>query len=247
MALSNSYDYTVTRDSVITRALRIVNAIGQGETPTSTAITEAAEPLNDVIKELGAIHGMPVYNVVTYTLPTVSGTASYSLSTSNTPFLEVTNVQKKNKTSGTFVNLTRMSYQDYLNSTSRGLSPDTPREPHSFVFVPQGASYGAATPTSSVILYPAPDANYIAAYDTIVYGFKQWDDMDASGDNLAFPQHWFNTVKWLLADQLSYEYGVPLAERSMITKKAQQHLTNSLSGDTEQMVSLFIQPDMSGK
>ena len=45
---SGLYALSTTRDGIITRALRIIGAIGQGETPTATAITEASEALNDL-------------------------------------------------------------------------------------------------------------------------------------------------------------------------------------------------------
>jgi hypothetical protein len=42
---SGNFNLTTNRDAIIARALRIVGAIGQGETPSTTAITEGAKLL----------------------------------------------------------------------------------------------------------------------------------------------------------------------------------------------------------
>lgn len=52
MALSNSYDWTLARDAIITAALRKVGAVPQGLTASSSQITEGAEALNAIVKQL---------------------------------------------------------------------------------------------------------------------------------------------------------------------------------------------------
>ena len=71
-----------------------------------------------------------------------------------------------------------------------------------------------------------------------------FEDFSLSTDIPDFPSYWFNALKWGLADQLAYEYGVGLAERSMITKKALYHKTQALSFGGEEG-SLKIQPQPS--
>ena len=60
MALSNSYDFSTTRDTLITDALLYIGALGEGETPTSSSVTEAARMLNMLMKAWAA-DGMPVW------------------------------------------------------------------------------------------------------------------------------------------------------------------------------------------
>lgn len=50
MASPNSFNFTVTRDNVITDALLHVGAIGEGETPSSAKLTETARVLNMLLK-----------------------------------------------------------------------------------------------------------------------------------------------------------------------------------------------------
>ena len=49
---SGSTDWVRTRDQIITRALRIVGAVSMGDTPSTSAITEATEALNAIVKQL---------------------------------------------------------------------------------------------------------------------------------------------------------------------------------------------------
>lgn len=49
---SGSTDWTRTRDQIIARALRLVGALSMGDTPSANAITEGAEALNAIVKQL---------------------------------------------------------------------------------------------------------------------------------------------------------------------------------------------------
>lgn len=57
MASSGSYNFSTTRDTLITDAHLYIGAIGEGETPNANQITEAARMLNMIIK-LRAADGM---------------------------------------------------------------------------------------------------------------------------------------------------------------------------------------------
>lgn len=50
MATSGSYDFAATRDQIITRALRILGVVAQGQTATDTQISEGSEALNAMVK-----------------------------------------------------------------------------------------------------------------------------------------------------------------------------------------------------
>ena len=50
MALSNSVDFSMTRDDLIQTALQDIGALAEGEVPTPTQLTESALRLNMLIK-----------------------------------------------------------------------------------------------------------------------------------------------------------------------------------------------------
>lgn len=51
MSTSGSIDFSLTRDDLITDAMRFIGAIGEGETPTSYEISNAARALNMLVKQ----------------------------------------------------------------------------------------------------------------------------------------------------------------------------------------------------
>src|SRR3990167_9032967 len=60
MASSNSHNFSITRDQLITDALLYIGAIAENETPTAAAVSEAARLLNMIVK-LRAADGMPLW------------------------------------------------------------------------------------------------------------------------------------------------------------------------------------------
>ena len=51
MATSGSVDFSVTRDDIITGAMRVIGALGEAETPTSYEISNASQALNMLVKQ----------------------------------------------------------------------------------------------------------------------------------------------------------------------------------------------------
>lgn len=240
MAQSNSWNITTNRDAIITRALRLIGAYGQGETPNSQAVTEAAEALNDLVKEWEA-DGMPLWCLSTYgPMTLVASQAAYTIGVgasglATTAPLRLLQAWYRNNSIDTPMNIiTREQYNLMSAKTTTG-------NPTLVWYNPPGG-IAATENAGTVTIYPTPNA-YAAANDTMYFtGVKPFMDFDASTDVPDFPQYWYNALKWGLADQLSYEYGVGLAERSMITKKAMYHKDQALSAGTEEG-SLFLQPN----
>ena len=75
MSSSGSYNFTVTRDDLINASLQHVGVIGEGETGTTSQISEAALLLNMIVK-LREADGMPLWALKRgYVLP-FTGTSS---------------------------------------------------------------------------------------------------------------------------------------------------------------------------
>lgn len=240
---SFSYNLSTNRDGIITRALRIIGALGQGETPSSTAVTEAAEALNDLVKEWQT-EGMPLWCLKTYgpfTLTASDGT--YTIGTSGMDWnnssygapLKVHQMWLRNNSLDTPIDLiTRDEYYLQSAKTSTG-------SPIMCWYDPPGAGDNSSINIGTFTFYPYPNATS-ATSDTIYFvGQRGFSDFDASTDVPDFPQHWFNALKWGLADQLSYEYGIPMAQKAQLAKKAQMHKEAALSFSSEEG-SLFITP-----
>ncbi len=240
MATSNSTNFTVTRDDLIQRALRIVSAIGQGETPDNAAYTEASMALNMLIKERQA-DGMQLWKVQTCTpIALTASTKDYTIGLSSTiaQTAPLKILQAWIRTTSTAADspinlITKSDYDRYGVKTSTG-------QPSEMYYNPPGV--GLPEQQGTITLYPAPDTNTAANCTLVFTAHYPIQDFDVSTDNPDFPSYYFNALTWGLAAELAYEYGVPLAERSMIAKTADMHLTKALGFDIEEG-SFYIQPE----
>lgn len=240
MPTSNSYNYTTNRDAIITRALRIVGAIGQGETPSTVAVTEAAEALNDLIKEWET-DGMSLWCVREYTFSPTAGKSSYKIGVGQLP-PEIDAVAPRKVIQAwarienrdtPIILITRQEYSMLGAKSSPGNT--------SQIWYDPPGEFATDEMYGTLSLYPVPDS---FAESSIVYhlnGVRPYADFDSATDILDFPNYWNNAVKWGLADQLAYEYGVGLDERSRIERKADKHKEKALSYGTEEG-HLLIQP-----
>jgi hypothetical protein len=239
MPTSNSYNYTTNRNQIITRALRIIGAIGQGETPDATAIDEAAETLNDMIKAWEA-DGMQLWAVREYILTPTLSMAPYLVgngytidSPAPTKLLQAWSRNTSTSRDTPILIITRHEYNMLGNKTQEGT-------PSQLWYDPPGSISGTEN-FGTVTIYVTPDANYVASNQIIFTGVKPMQDFDSSTDTLDFPQYWYNAVKWGLATELAFEYGVGLSERAQIDKKAEREKQLALSYGTEEG-HLLIQP-----
>jgi hypothetical protein len=232
---SGAYNYSTTRDAIILRSLRIIGAIGQGETAAqnATAVTEAAEALNDLCKEWEA-DGMPLWAISKWPVIPTESLSTYLIVNGPLKVIQAWRHLTDSDTDSPLLVITRQEYQLLGSKTSEG-------SPSQVWYDPPGnySHPGIAT------FYVTPDLNAQTNETYILVGQKPFENFNASTDLPDFPQYWYNAIKWGLADQLSYEYGVGLSERSMITKKALYHKEQALSFGTEEG-SYKIQPQVLG-
>lgn len=243
MALSNSTNYLQNRDQLITRALRICNEVSTGETVAAPRVTECALVLNDIFKEWEAL-GMEVWKRVTIPITLTANTGSYTIgigSTVNTTApIKVLDVFLRNITSNAdtpLVGLTRQEYDVWNNKSNNGSITQ-------WYYNPPGSISGTEMQGTLYVL-DRPNTAFAAAYTLQATGLLPLMDFDSSADVPDLPSYLYNSLVWALAEQLCYEAGVPLAERAMISKMADKHLSRAMSFDIEEG-SLYFQPDWQG-
>ena len=105
MATSNSYDFALTRDNILTLAHQHIGALGEGETLTTAQTTEAALLLNMIVK-LRANMGMPVWGLKRgYILP-FSGASSIATDSHCVTSYDTTTLSAAALASATTITLT---------------------------------------------------------------------------------------------------------------------------------------------
>jgi len=230
---SGSTDFSITRDDIIKRALRLIGVLAQGETPTTDQVTEAAFALNGLVKAWQT-DGLPLWALKTYAVPLTAGVASYRIGISqivNTPKpLKVSQAWNHNTTSNVDIPMRILTKQEYNmlgNKTSSG-------NPIQIYYDPQ-REYG------DLYLFPVPSASDVGNTINIVYQ-RPFEDFDATTDEPDFPQEWFDAITYGLACRLAPEYGVAMTDRKLLWQEMTIIKQDALNFGLEEG-SLFFQRD----
>lgn len=238
MATSSSTNFATTRDGLINGALRLVGAIGQGETGTASQISEAADTLNMMVKSF-MNYGMPLWAVKSYTGTLVASDNTYDIGLSKTwntaKPLKIYNAYMHNTSTNIDVPVRIISRDEYLRfsgKTAEGF-------PVNLYYDPQNTH-------GNIYLYPTPSSATASANTLVLVYQRPFEDFDAAADEPDFPQEWYEVIKYGLAVRLAGEYGLERFARKMLQEEFQYMLAQA-QGFNQEEVSLFFTPDTSGK
>lgn len=202
MSTSGTTAFSVTRDDIIKRALRLVGALAQGETPTINQVNEAATSLNGLVKAWAA-DGMPLWAITEMTLTLVAGQTVYTVT--NPKPLKVLQAWNHNVTSNVDIPMriiTQAEYNVLGNKTSAGN--------------PIQVYYSPNRDNGDFHLFPVPTTVEQAA-NTLHYVCQiPFQDFNASTDAPDFPQEWYDAVTYGLATRLAPEYGLDIPSRKTL-------------------------------
>ena len=230
-------DFTITRDSLIKGALRLCGVLAQGEEPTATQISEAAEALNLMVKAWEA-DGMPLWAITKTTVSLVNGQADYQLGigqaiNTDKP-LKLLQAWNHNITSNVDVPMRIISHQEY-NILGSKFSTGSPIQ---LMFQP-------FKDYSQITVFPVPSTVEEAQNQIVLLYQRPFYDFDASTDVPDFPQEWYEAVKYGLAVRLAGDYQIDLETRKVIQAEAQQVKEIAKSFGTEE-VSMYFGIDRRG-
>lgn len=234
MTTSNSTDFTVSRDDIIKRALRLCGVLAQGESPTTDQTSEANVALNSMIKAYMA-DGMPLWAIKQYSVSLTSGVNAYNIGVGqavNTPKpLKVFQAFNHVATSNIDIPMRILSRQEY-NMLGNKTTTGTPIQ----IFYEPLTDYGV------LHVFPTPDSNAQTNNTiTIVYQ-RPFEDFDASVDTPDFPQEWYDAITYGLAARLAGEYQISSEVRKMLLQEAAIIKQDALSFGLEE-ASLYFQRD----
>ncbi len=234
MSISGSYNFDLTRNQIVTGALRLLGVISQGQTPDATQITDGSEALNVLIKAWQA-EGLPLWAIKEMSFTPVADTTSYQIGTSLTVNtqepLKIYQAWYRNTTSEMDIPLTSLVESQY-NELSNKSQNGTPVS----YFYKRGNGLG------TLYLYQTPDTTFCAS-NTIYFSFQRpFSDFDSSTDTADFPQEWIRALKYGLADEIALEYGYPIKDRTELRERAEQYKQEAL-GFTQEEGSIFFSPD----
>ena len=226
MATSGVSFYQLTRDQIITAAIRKLGGIAEGQTPSAQNLSDGQVALNGVIAQLKAI-GMPLWARSEYTFtPT---TSTYTIGTGYTlnTVYPVRMLQAYRTETNTKIPMEIIAREDFntLPANSEGSPIKLNYRPY--------INYG------SISLWPTPASTNTSTV-TVVYQ-RPYEYFTAGTETMDFPEEWYNSVIYHTAVRLAPEWGVPLADRQMLMQEAKAYTEDALMAGQEDG-SFFLQP-----
>lgn len=232
MSTSNSTNFNVTRNEIIHGALRILGVVGEGQTPSAQQYTDASEALNYLVKAWEN-QGVLIWCVKSTDITLVAGTADYNIGLSQT--VSVAKPLKiyqafRRTTNNVDVPMTILSQQQYNmlgNKTSSG--------------APSQLYYNSQRDYGTLSLYPVPDSTVTSDVVRIYYQ-RPIEDFDASTDNADIPQEMLRALKYDLANEMAFEYGIPATDRQVLEQRSERYKAEALAFNIED-TSYYFQVD----
>lgn len=233
MSTSGVTTNQLTRNQYIEAALRKLNVLADGQTPSSDNYSNATIAFNALIGEFRAL-GMPLWARTTYSMTLTNGTSSYTIGsgqTLNTPYpvrmLQAVRVDANSSTRIPVEIIADFNF-NLLPSSSSG--------------VPIQLTYQPKVNLGVIKVWPTPDS-YSASNVTISLTYiRPTEYMSASTDTVDVPEEWINAIIYNLAARLAPEWGIPLPDRSKLDDTAEKILQRALENGQED-ASWFFQPE----
>jgi hypothetical protein len=233
MTTSGSTVFALTRDQIITAAVRKTGRLASSQTLTAQQITDGAQALNTLIAHFQTL-GMPLWARAETTFPLTLDTPTYTIGTGltiNVPApLKLYQAFAINDDFGTEMEV--VSNFDNSNSvlTTSGS-------------LPTQISYQPQIDAGTITIWPAPDSTAVSDVTVRIIYQRPFEMFTAAGETMDIPKEWHLPVIYELAVLLAPEWGVPLNDRQLLKKEADEWLGRVLEFGQEDG-SIFFQARM---
>jgi len=244
-----STTFTVSRDQIISLALRKLGVLEMGDTPDAATIANASLALNLFIKQMST-EGLKIWKNQELVVPMITNVNTYTLGGPNSvPMYDSFDVNqttpitdkplkllqafyRNNQVSPPIdIPLTLLSKQEYNNLGSKQSTG-----------VPNSIFYDYKTTYGTLYIYVEPNSQVATNYELHLVMQMPLQDINKAQDIPDFPNEWMNTLVWNLADQLAIEYSVPANHRMEIAARAKTYKEQLTDWDVD-VYSTFFQPD----
>lgn len=225
MPTTGTATFTLSRDQLISAALRTLHVLQDGQVATANQLSTGAEALNTLIKYYQS-KGMQLWTYALVVVPLVANKFSYTLGPSGADVLVVRPL--------------RVFEGSYVRFTQAGITQDTPLTllnrtqylqlaaknsqaiPNSVYYDAQINTATASSPSigwGTLYVYTNP----VDATRTVYLNVQRpLYDVTAGTDELDFPSEWVLPLRYGLAMILLDEYEVPEDRAMRIIKMANQ-------------------------
>jgi len=228
--------FSVTRDDIIKAALRKLDVLGEGETPSTEDIINCSFALNLMLKSWEA-DCFYLWKVKEILVPMLVGVNTYSIGptaigvgalVTDRP-MRLMDTCYKRDSSGLDTNLTILSRQEYNQLGMKNTS-----SPISQIF------YDPQLFNGVLEVYGTPSDSTQVAYLTCqipVYDFNKGTDV------LDFPQEGYQAVVYGLADEMMDEYPKPTQQSIQRIMQKSATYREKLADFSQEETSIFLMPN----
>jgi hypothetical protein len=204
----------MTALDIIKRAMRIIGAIGQNETPSSSEASDGLLALNDMLDSWSTDRTY-IYSILQENFPLVSGTVSYTMGVggdfNTTRPTEIDNVFVR--LNDTDFALKSINSQDYNSITSKSNNGG----------IPEYYFYNPSFPLATIQLWGSPSS------DLTIY-INSWQQLQQFADlttDYTLPSGYNRALAYGLAMEIAPEYGMTLTQEAIgIATLSQANIRN---------------------
>ena len=238
MATSGTTTFSVTRNDIITSALRVLGVIEIGSQPDAATIENASLVLNMMMKDWQT-DGIKLWTITEYTLPLIQNKTTYNIGSDSSndlvkdkPLRLIQSFLRNDSVSPAIdIPMTIISQQEYNILGSKYSTGMT----NSVYYMPYN-TYGTLT------VFLTPDTSTATNYNLHLTVQRPIQDITAANQTFDFPSEWYQALRWGLAGELAAEYGLD-QKAAMIIQRAEQYKQRLMAWDVEN-ASTFFQPDV---
>jgi len=227
MTTSSSYTNQLTRDQILTAALRKLGVVAEGQTPSASNLADGQIALNAAIGQLRAL-GMPLWARSEYTFTPVTNVYTIGTGMTLNTVFPVRLLQAFRTETNAKIPMELVARQDYnILPTTAGGSP-------------LKINYQPFINYGTLSIWPTPSSTNTATV-TLVYQ-RPFQYFTAGSETADFPEEWLLPLIYTTAVLLAPEWGVPLPDRTALKSEAKDYIETATMTGAED-ASFFISPE----
>jgi hypothetical protein len=238
-----STTFSVSRDDIVSRALRICGAYDPSVTASSSDFTNVALAFNMLIKSW-ILEGMTLWKMSTVLVPLVQGQIQYQIGPYATGTGAVVTdklvkviyafIRDANNFDTPIDQLSFQEYNQYAFKPSLGI-------PNSYMYVPVDDATGKS---SYMNVYPTcQDSTHTIG----LIGQVTLDDVNVGTDPVDFPQECYLGLCWCLANEVSLEYADSIERIQVIKQRSDEMYRKMVDWSQENTDSIRMLYDRRGQ
>lgn len=215
MTTSGTTVFSLTRDQLITAAVRKTGRLASGQSLTAQQLTDGQMALNGVLA-LMQTKGMPLWARAEYQFPLTLGIAEYSIGvgqTLNTPYpTQIHQAFAVNIDTDYGIEMEIVSIYD-LTLSVVGTNGSLPTQ----------LSYQPLVDRGTIFIWPKPDSVAVADIEVKIIYSRPFEMFTSGTETLDVPREYHQPIIYNLATVLAPEWGVPLQDRQALMKEAMMY------------------------